>query len=256
MYTSAKAQTRYQSKAKLRCKKHKITPELFEVIMSKLKILWSPRTISGRLKREGLIYVSDKTIYSYLKRHNLKKYLINYNKRGGSRKTHQRVFRRFYETSPVQSRPKAAELRTRIGDWERDTMYCKGKMVLVCVDRKSRYCKIKKVTYPYTASSVMAQTKELILSTQKPLHTLTNDNGPEFRTLDTLDIPTYFCEPRKPQQRGSVENLIGLMREYLPRKTDLNTLSENDMAFIENQINHRPRQILQFASAYETFHSS
>ena len=237
-----------------RCRKRiKVQGDLEQVILIKLARGWSPEQIAGRLKRERFANISHETIYRYLQNNRrYRVYLRFYNKRGGGRYIY-RKYRAKMRLHTIHDRPQIANNRMRIGDWERDTMYAANrKCLLVCSDRKTRFTKIQKVK-KFTSEGVSIQTKELLSSTGKKVFTVTNDNGSEFRCSEKLAIPVFYCDPLRPQQRGTVENTIGLIRQYIKRKTDIDLMEENDIKYIEDLINYRPRKILGFLTPYEQF---
>lgn len=216
---------------------------------------FSPQQICKRLERELGIKISYQTIYRHLSKRNepLKKYLRRFNKRGAGRYRQRRRLSSDDKLN-IRNRPIEAELRKRIGDWERDTLYAGSqKQVLVCVDRKTRYIKIAKLNL-VTADYVSKLTMDLLKSTGTEIHTITNDNGPEMRAGHKMPVPVYHCDPRRPQQRGTVENTIGLIRQYIKRNTELDSLSDVDLKEIENRINFRPRKCLDYLTAYEAFY--
>jgi IS30 family transposase len=154
----------------------------------------------------------------------------------------------------IEERPILANQRERIGDWERDCMYAaKRQQLLVCTDRKSRFTKIARVR-EQSVTAIAKLTNQLLRETKKKAHTVTNDNGPEFRYPDMIKAKVYYCHPRKPQQRGTVENTIGLIRQHIKRKTNLDTLSDADIKDIEDQLNFRPRKCLDYLTPYEVFY--
>ncbi len=133
-------------------------------------------------------------------------------------------------------------------------MYGKDRrMILVCAERKSRLIKIARVEKPLSLN-LTDQTKALLRQANyRPLKTITNDNGGELLDGFSFDVPVYYCEPRNPQQRGTVENTIGLLRQYLPRGSDLSKLSDEQIKAIESALNHRPRKCLDWRTPYEVF---
>jgi IS30 family transposase len=215
----AVARKRYRS-----CrKKSRLTPKLENFVHLMLEEGWSPEQIAGRLRSERGVSLSHTTIYRELnsKKGNkgAKRFLRRFNKRGGGR-TRQR--RRYQEHNRIHNRPKVANERRRIGDWERDTMHTlNGKQILVCSDRKSRLTKLS-LLHSRKNTDVDAVTERLLKETRRRSYTMTNDNGSDFKGSKSLKIPVFFCDPMKPQQRGTVENTIGLLRQYIGRKTEKN----------------------------------
>lgn len=231
-----------------------IQEELEGQVLAQLFFGLSPEQISARLRLEKIAKVSHQTIYNYIEKDKqaLRPYLRRYNRRGASRlrmKAHKST-----NKLSIDNRPKIADQRKRIGDWERDSMYAaNGKTLLVCIDRKSRLIKLASVK-DKKVKAINRLTARLLQSTQKPVHTITNDNGPEFRYNHGIKTPVYYCYPRKPQQRGSVENAIGLIRQYIKRKTNLDNFTAKDIQAIENCLNFRPRKCLDYKTPFEVFY--
>jgi len=241
-----------------RCRRsYKIKGELERVVVERLLWGWSPEQISGRMLHEGSFELSHEAIYQYVERHkeDLNSSLRRYNKRGAGR-YRQRKTKLTANKLTIHERPEIANHRLRIGDWERDTMYgAKRKLVLVCTDRKSRYTKLATLK-SYRIKAASKVTRNLLKSTGKKVHTITNDNGPEFRDGPRIGIPVYYCDPQKPQQRGTVENTVGLLRQYIQRKTQTHLLTRNKLDNIEDKINFRPRPCLDYLTPYEVFYET
>ena len=231
----------------------RVTGDLEGIVLTKLFEDWSPEQIAARFERERERVVSHETIYRYVKRKKagLVFCLRRYNKRGFARFTHGK---RFVRGLSIKNRPAVANERKRIGDWERDCLFIANrKKILVCTDRKSRYTKIVKL-HEATAKGVSEATEKLLRSTGKKVYSITNDNGSEFNGGPSMVTPFYYCAPLKPQQRGTVENTIGLIRQYLKRATDFYQLTDKDIKDVEDAINLRPRKCLDFKTPYEVFY--
>lgn len=234
-----------------------IAGELEGWIGNQLYSGWSPQYISGRLRKEGSYQVSHETIYRYIYRQwsIYKHCLRRYNKRGGSR-CRMKKYRMPDNKTLIHTRPEIANQRRRIGDWERDTMYVANRrQILVCTDRKSRFIKIAKL-HNLDSQSISALTWKVLRSTRKKVYTITNDNGPEFRATSIKGVPIYYCDPRKPQQRGTVENCIGQLRQYIRRNTHFRQLSRARLKDIEAALNFRPRKCLDYLTPYEVFYDT
>ena len=130
---------------------------------------------------------------------------------------------------------------------------------MTLVERKSGYAKLSKV-----ANKSAELVSQAIEDNLKPLavrvKTLTVYNGKEFayhqKVDEALGIQTYFADPYCSWQRGSNENYNGLLRQYIPKKRRLETVTEEELAMIENRLNHRPRKRLGFKTPHEVFHAS
>lgn len=213
---------------------------------------WSPGIIAGRL---GLS--SHQTIYNEIKkyRRDLRPFLYRYDRRSGvKRKSRRPEVAKPFWMKPIAERPPAAERRDHLGHWERDSVMVKDReMLLVCLERSSRFVKLAKLN-KRSFKDVARKTRKLIhVGKQKPL-TITNDNGTEFMDKGKTGIPTYYCDPYSPQQRGSVENVIRILRNDLTRQTSIHSLTNKDLRSIEDKLNHRPRKILGYRTPHEVIY--
>jgi IS30 family transposase len=155
----------------------------------------------------------------------------------------------------IEKRPAAADLRDRIGDLEGDLIvgYRSSGHVLTVVDRKSRFVVLRKLK-----CKKKVQVRKQLQAALKQLgevRTLTVDNGTEFTDHSELtrltNIPVYFCHPYCSTERGTVENTNGLIRQYLPKGTSFENLSQAELNRIQNQLNNRPRECLGFLTPHE-----
>jgi transposase, IS30 family len=253
LYCPYKADQKTSSRYKRSRNPYKLKGDLKSLVSKKLRQGWSPEQISGRLKSEVLINISHESIYRLIRRNfDLKCYLRRRRLKGAGRYRQRRALKQWGD--PIYKRSVLANERKRRGDWERDLMHAGHKNhLLVCTDRKTRYTKIAKVD-ELTALGVGDQTKTLIESTKTRVFSVTNDNGSEFRCNLPLKAKHYYCTPFKPQQRGTVENTIGLLRQYVDRRMNLKLFSKVNCNYLENKINLRPRKCLDFRSPFEVFY--
>lgn len=252
-YAPKSAQARAEEKYRACRRRKRIAGELEILVRKKLQEKWSPEQIALRLKKEKSSSVSHATIYRYLEEHrDWQRCLRRFGKKRGG--PNRRRGNRPPWAVSIDKRAKVIEERKRYGDWERDTMYGQNRaMMLVCCERKSKLIKIARVKKP-ASMHLTEQTKELLAEADyRKLRSITNDNGGELLDGFNFSVPVYYCDPGKPQQRGTVENSIGLLRQYLPRGTDLTTLSEEEIKAIENELNLRPRKCLDGRTPYEVF---
>ena len=238
----------------LRCRRrYRISGDLERRVKDALAKDWSPEQIAGRFKREGVATIGYQTVYRYVNRNGslLGSKLRRWKMRGAGRLIQRRTRRN--NTVGICKRPVAANNRERIGDWERDGMYgANRKQVLVCTDRKTRYTKLARIDKS-TNQSIAKLTTHLLRATKRKVLTITNDNGPEFKWGPKLSAPVYFCTPLRPQERGTVENTIGLLRQYIKRTTKLDELKPGTLQQIELKLNLRPRKCLDYRTPYEVF---
>ena len=155
----------------------------------------------------------------------------------------------------IRHRPKIIQERRQSGHWEADTMRGQRghpKCVLATVERTSRYTRLAVLRDP-TAKLTARALSTTLASFQ--VRSITFDNGTEFaqyaKACQKLKAQAYFAEPARPGQRGTCENTIGLIRQYLPKHTSLRKLSGERLQCIEHQLNHRPRKCLGFLTPHE-----
>ena len=246
-------------------------PVLARAVSAKLRRKWSPEQIAGWLKRdfpeEAHKQVSHETIYRSLyiqARGVLKKELLEHlrAKRTVRRSKHASLKRnghgKIKDAISISERPASVEDRAVPGHWEGDLIGgSKNSYVATLVERHSRYVMLVKVANKDTKSVVTALIKSARRLPRELYKSLTWDRGKELAdhprfTLAT-DVDVYFCDPQSPWQRGSNENTNRLLRQYLPRGTDLSVHSQAKLSAIARQLNERPRKTLQFQTPAEKF---
>jgi transposase, IS30 family len=241
----------------------KIRGPLQSLVEARLRWSWSPEQISGRLWLEQRVRLSHETIYQHVLRDSRRRGILRYCLRFGGYKHYRFKKSRMAERTRLRKkwldqRPAAANERTEIGHWERDCIVGKhgGAVLLTLVDRRSRYTRIRRVRRQST-EMVAAATRAALAPHRSVTKTLTNDNGREFGQEQSLQrqlgVPIYFTDPGAPWQRGSIENLNGLVRQYIPKRTRIETLPISVEDALEETLNHRPRKNLGFRTPYEVF---
>ena len=242
--------------------RRRIMPGTWQLIEAKIRQEWSPEQISGWLKRYVGIEISHEWIYQYvlankhaggrLYRHlrcqkKRRKRYGSYDRRG---KLPNRV--------SIEERPAIVDERQRIGDWEVDTIVGKGhrQAIVSLTERKSRLVLLRKVDRR-TAELVSDAVISLLQPIVEHSHTITGDNGKEFaeheRISHELNSDFYFAHPFAAWERGTNENMNGLVRQYIPKRREFDTISEHELLFITNRLNHRPRKCLDFRTPIEVF---
>ncbi|MFB1026150.1 MAG: IS30 family transposase [Octadecabacter sp.] len=246
-------------------------PALTHAVSAKLRRKWSPEQVAGWLKRafpgEAHKQVSHETIYRSLyiqARGVLKKELLAHlrAKRTVRRSQHASLKRngngQIKDAVSISERPASVEDRAVPGHWEGDLIGgSKNSYVATLVERHSRYVMLVKVANKDTESVVTALIKSAQKLPRELYKSLTWDRGKELAdhprfTLAT-DVDVYFCDPQSPWQRGSNENTNRLLRQYLPRGTDLSVHSQAKLSAIARQLNERPRKTLQYQTPAEKF---
>jgi len=158
----------------------------------------------------------------------------------------------------ITERPAIVEAKTRIGDWEGDTVIStvSKTALLTVVDRCSKRVKMKKIGRK-TAKNVLEGMTKCLGSLPHPVHTITYDNGLEFAAHDEiskiLDSKAYFATPYHSWERGLNEHTNGLIRQYLPKSFDFKNVTEDEIQAIENKLNDRPRKVLKYRTPNEVF---
>lgn len=243
----------------------KMAPDLIAAVRFVLEnYQWSPDQISGAFKRNQIASISAETIYRHIwtdkraggklyqhLRHRGKKYNKRASKNAGRGLIPGRV--------DIDQRPDIVEKKERVGDWEIDTIIGKNHVgaIVSLVDRASKYTRIHLVPNKKSvvvSAAIMNELKDLKGKT----HTLTADNGKEFaghaELTKNLGAKIYFAKPYASWQRGLNEHTNGLIRQYFPKKTRFDKITQEDVKKIEMLLNTRPRRILNFKTPTEVFY--
>ena len=244
-------------------------PSLACAVSAKLRRKWSPEQIAGWLKRtfpgEAHKQVSHETIYRSLyiqARGALKKELLEHlrAKRTVRRSQHASLKRnglgQIKDAVSIRERPASVEDRAVPGHWEGDLIGgSKNSYIATLVERQSRYVMLVKVANKDTDSVISGLIKQSKRLPKELYKSLTWDRGKELadhpRLTMATDVEVYFCDPQSPWQRGSNENTNRLLRQYLPRGTDLAVHSQAKLSAIARQLNERPRKTLQYQTPAE-----
>lgn len=234
-----------------------MTPELKEDIKKHLKASWSPEQICGRYQLERKSMVAFKTIYNWLYSGLLDLDLRVLRQKGKKRQTEE-TRGKFVIGTPISKRPIEVRSRETFGHWELDTVVSsRGKSkgcLATFVERKTRFYLAFKIP-DKTATSMMTAIEQLYaLFPKETLKTFTSDRGKEFACytlVEKLGIDFHFADAYSSWQRGSDENVNGLLREYFPKKTDLATISQEALGLALSEINNRPRKCLAYRTALE-----
>jgi IS30 family transposase len=268
VYRGGHAHKRYLARRKLAKKPYRKIEndlELQKYIVKKIIGLWSPEQISGRLKKVfGKQFVCPETIYTFIyeNRPDLVKHLRHqkskYRKKRGSRVRME--LNRASKIRRIGERPLVVNERSRIGDWEDDTVLGKEKTqrIYTCVERKSGYAiasKIDVVTAEIVRKDIEKRFKRI--PKNKRL-TLTRDNGVEFgdydKTLEKrLGIEVYRAREYCSWERGCNENWNGLLRQFFPKGMFFATITQYNVQQAVRMLNDRPRKRLGYATPSEVF---
>ena len=243
----------------------KMLPETIAVIEEKLtQEQWSPEQISGWMKvSERGVVVSHERIYQHI---------LSAKKNGGVLHTHLRHRGKTYQARfngktrrgqilgrvDISERPAIVDARSRVGDWEGDTVVGLGhkNALVTLVERKTRLVKIMKVA-ANTAEEVKLAIIKALEAIKASVHTITFDNGKEFayhlQVAEALETATFFARPYHSWERGANENTNGLIRQYFPKQTDFATISHEQVERAERLLNTRPRKCLGYQTPQQAF---
>ncbi|WP_173021223.1 IS30 family transposase [Secundilactobacillus folii] len=231
---------------------------------------WSPEQIVARLKSEHITNISFNTIYHDIEKYNLDLPFTSRGDTGIRRYLRRKGHRQYPKGSrkhatpnvpyiPTSERPAFINNRSRIGDWELDTVLGKvnEEVLVTLVERKTRYSLIGKAPHK-NAVSINNTVLSLLRSVPKAfVHSITPDHGVEFLHLEEvaaeLAITVYWPKPYSPQERGTNENTNGLIRDYFPRNQLIRMRSNEEVHQCQLDLNRRPRRILGYRSPYEVF---
>jgi IS30 family transposase len=241
-------------------------------VLAGLRVGWSPEQIAGRLKAMDLgpslqpPAVSHETIYAAIyaqPRGSLRTELVKLlRKSHAGRLPRARGSARFtglQDMNSIDLRPPEVAARIVPGHWEGDLIKGAGNRSAVgtIVERISRFVMLVKLDSAGATSVLDGFTRRLRTVPASLRKTLTYDQGTEMALHQTLasrlHIDIFFCDPHSPWQRASNENANGLIREYLPKGTDLSLVSYQQLSSIEYSLNNRPRKILGFRTPFEVF---
>lgn len=253
------AQNRHQAKEK----SVKLTDEIKLMVDDYLKQDWSPEQIVGRLKLDGVITLHHETIYQYVLsdkeaggmlykhlRHQSKPYRKRYGFANNRTGIPNRV--------DIDERPEVVNLRTRVGDWEADTMIGKRhKGAIVTLDERKSKLRLAAPLSGKKSTEVKDKVIALLTPIKDHVITMTFDNGKEFADHDgvsqAVDCKTYFAKPYHSWERGQNENANGLLRQYFPKTMELLDISMSEIVKAVDKLNNRPRKCLDYKTPYEAF---
>jgi IS30 family transposase len=237
-----------------------VEPWVREAACALLCIQWSPEQIASQLP------ISHETVYQHVyadkaqggtlwkhlrcQKQKRKRYAGGRDRRG-----------QIPNRRPLSERPLHIEARRQVGHWECDTVIGanhKGAVVTM-VERKSGYAvmaKVEKKTSELVSSAIVDKLQPLAARVK----TLTFDNGKEFaghaHIDEQLQSTAYFARPFASLERGSNEHLNDLLRQYVPKRRPMSTVSDEEIRVIQNRLNNRPRKRLGFKTPAEVFHQS
>jgi IS30 family transposase len=241
----------------------KLTVEVIDWIERLIRQELSPQQVADYLREEKNISLHHETIY---------KWIYSDKSLGGDLYTHVRIASKPYRNRygaydrrgklrnrvDIDERPAIVDERLRIGDWEGDTIVGKGQRssLLTMVERKTLYTVIVKSSGKHAKPLADAAIKAM-KAMKAMIETITLDNGLEFagheRIAKSLDCDIYFARPYSSWERGINENTNGLIRQYFPKGTDFNAVTDKQVKQVMEKLNNRPRKTRGCKSPNELF---
>jgi IS30 family transposase len=261
-YLPHKAHERAKQKKILSGQRQRLKRPLIEsYVKYHLKMGWSPEQIAGRLPLDYAgVFISHEAIYQYIytESPDLIGCLARRHKKR-HRKGHPRKYKKCHIPNRISiaERPPEIGERRDVGHWEADlVMSGAGKTALnVLCERRSRYTLITKLpdkTALFTRQAILQRLSDFQPSVRQ---SITYDNGPENTDHQFLNrllgTKSYFCRPYHSWEKGTVENTIGLIRRFAPKKTDFATVTDSGAKYIEKRLNSRPRKCLCYQTPSE-----
>ena len=246
------------------CRALKMTTPLIEIVEKKLFEKWSPEQIAGVLRSSGIM-ISYESIYQHIWKDKKEGGILYTYLRHRGKKYHRRGAKTagrgcIPDRVDITERPKIIESKRRLGDWEGDTIIGAKQqgVILSLVDRKSKFTLLAKMNGKY-ANQVPSLIKKHLKRVPKKVggHSITFDNGKEFskhkRITKLTGLRCYFATPYHSWERGLNEHTNGLVRQYFPKKSNLEDYSAEEIQNVENQLNNRPRKVLGYRTPREVY---
>lgn len=231
-------------------------------VEERLCVGWSPEQIAGRLKLERNKFITNhESIYLWIynDRPDLTKYLVRSGKKRRKRAgTNKKRAQRIPNRTSIEKRPESANCREEAGHWEADTAVSRESKAALSImtERKHKLTFITKLVIKTSLEMKHALIKRLGILPPHLRHTITYDNGLENvlheEVNEILETESFFCNPYHSWEKGTVENTIGLVRQYLPKKTDFNLVDNKKINEIEYALNNRPRKCLGYLTPLES----
>ena len=263
-YKPAVAHQRARTRQTQRRNAHEFSIQHWSHVETYLRLDLSPQQVSGRLLLEQALRISHECIYQHVYQDKAQ---------GGSLVSLlrcQKVRKKRYASGQerrgmlpnrvsIEQRPAVVDQRSRVGDWEGDTVIGKGHqgVLVTLVERKSRYTLAAQLDSRHS-NKVTQAIVELLGPHKRRCKTLTFDNGKEFAEhafiAKCLDAKVYFAHPYCSWERGLNENHNGLLRQYFPKKTNLLKVTQDEVNEAVYRMNHRPRKCLGYRTPHEVFY--
>ena len=260
------AHRKTKARHKIKPKRKRLTASIEAHIRKKIKDDYSPEQIVGDAVRNGIECVSHERIYRFVwqdKKQGGKLYRHmrtkgkRYAKRGSIKGKRGQIIGRV----DIGQRPAVVEEKKRVGDLEMDLIIGQGHsgVLLTINDRATGMLKMA-ILESKEAALVQAKAVELLADWKQHLHTITTDNGKEFayhqKVADELEVDCYFAKPYHSWERGANENLNGLVRQYFPKGSSFEQVTQQRVDEVTEKLNQRPRKRFGYRSPKEVFNDA
>jgi len=255
-YRHKQAQEKFEHRRLMTKGPTSMLPDVVNIIESKLKMDWSPEQISGWFEKNQKTSISHESIYLHVWRdkkaggdlyQHLRQQGKKYDKRRHGKSTRGQIINRV----SIDERPDIVDRKSRLGDWEIDTVIGKGHSgaLVTIVERKTKFTVSSQVMNK-SAAAVTQATIKLLQRYKDVVHTITADNGKEFayheQISEALNAKVYFAHPYSSWERGLNENTNGLLRQYFPKITDFKQIKQAEVVSAVRRLNNRPRKLLDY----------
>lgn len=266
VYWPSKAQQMTNGRRRRSRRNRQFSDDQMEIVEARLREDWSPEQIAAVLKMRGELNISHETIYQHTLRDkraggDLYKHLRQASKKRRKRHNTYDSRGRLAGKRMIDERPASVESRRIKGHWEIDTViggrdtHC----IVTLVERKTGYVLIGKLRNR-TKRETNRRLIALVRKHELDFKTITADNGTEFHAYPAVEEKTgvkfYFAYPYHSWERGSNENMNGLIRQYLPKRSSMSHITQHDCNRIMKKLNARPRKRFGFKSPEEMMHAA
>lgn len=269
LYGAAQAHQRAQIRKQIAGSRERLkNPFIRYYVRRQLRNGWSPELIAGRIRKlpNKAQIICKESIYRYIydpeirRQQNFVPLLTRAHRRRlphGHRHTHRDLH--IPERTSILERPASVQYRRQVGHWENDCAMARvsRSALNVLVERRTRMTKLRRLRERTALETSKAIIRTLSRLPRTMRRTITYDNGAENvehrRTNKRLRMQSYFCEPFHSWEKGTVENTIGLVRRFFPKKTNFDRVSVNEIKRVERWLNNRPRKVLNYDTPLETY---
>jgi IS30 family transposase len=265
-YRPSKAQEQANGRRSRSRRNRRFDGRDWKLVETLLREDWSPEQVAGSLEKAGRLSISHETIYRYVWADRAQGGDVYRHLRCATKRRRKRYGRydsrgRLAGKRHVSERPVAVLRRQAVGHWEIDTVMGTGNdhCIVTLVERATGYLLIGKLA-ARNMDEAARRTIELVRKHPEKFRTITADNGTEFHSYKDVEKATgvkfYFATPHHSWERGTNENINGLIRQYLPKRTSMKGVTQRDCNAIEKKLNTRPRKRYDYQTPEDRFHAA